>query len=103
MFPKHKGWSDEAIRDVDDVLGYGEGAIVKTCTLGYYDYVKLIAAAGDYPKIGDHRFSFSSDIGLGDDHGTRTKTPAWMYEEDGRYVLQGSMKRSSKMTLSERV
>ena len=23
LFPKHMGWSDEAIRDVDNVFGYG--------------------------------------------------------------------------------
>ncbi len=54
LFPKHMGWSDEAIRDIDGLLGYGEGAIVETGALGYNDYVKLIEAAGDYPKIGDY-------------------------------------------------
>jgi hypothetical protein len=44
--------------------------------------------AGNVPSyiVNDYRFYFSSDIGLGDDYGTRTTAPAWMYEEDGRYV-----------------
>ena len=54
LFPKHMGWSDEAIRDVDNVLGYGAGAIVTVGDLGTADYVKLITAAGNYPKLGDY-------------------------------------------------
>jgi hypothetical protein len=54
LFPKHMGWSDEAIRDWDNVLGYGAGSIVTVGDLGYNDYVKLIIAAGDYPKLGDY-------------------------------------------------
>lgn len=53
LFPKNMGWSDEAIRDVDDILGYGENAIVTVGDLGYADYVKLIANQ-DYPKLGDY-------------------------------------------------
>ena len=34
LFPKHMGWSDEAFRDVDNLLGYGENAIVTTGDLG---------------------------------------------------------------------
>ena len=54
LFPKHMGWSDEAIRDVDNVLGYGAGHIVTVGDLGTTDYEKLITAAGDYPKLGDY-------------------------------------------------
>ncbi len=53
QFPKHMGWSDEVLRDVDDVLGYGKGAIITVGDLGYDDYVKLIEAEG-YPKLGDY-------------------------------------------------
>jgi hypothetical protein len=53
LFPKNMGWSDEAIRDVDNILGYGENAIVTVGDLGYADYVKLINAM-DYPKLGDY-------------------------------------------------
>ena len=35
LFPKHMGWSDEAFRDVDDVLGFGAGAIVTSGDLGF--------------------------------------------------------------------
>ena len=53
MFPKHMGWSDEAFRDVDNILGYGENAIVTSGDLGTSSYVKLIENM-DYPKLGDY-------------------------------------------------
>ena len=53
LFPKHMGWSDEAIRDVNNILGYGPDAIVTTGDLGTADYVKLIEDM-DYPKLGDY-------------------------------------------------
>jgi hypothetical protein len=53
LLPKHMGWSDEAFRDVDNLLGYGENAVITTGDLGYADYVKLIENM-DYPKIGDY-------------------------------------------------
>ena len=57
LFPKNMGWSDEVLRDVDNVLGYGAGAIVTTGDLSYGDYVKLIEARG-YPKLGDYMHDF---------------------------------------------
>jgi len=56
LFPKHMGWSDEVMRDVGDVLGYGAGAIVTVGDLDYVDYVKLIENE-DYPKLGDYMHS----------------------------------------------
>jgi len=53
LFPKHMGWSDEAFRDVDNILGYGENAIVTSGDLGTAAYVKLIENM-DYPKLGDY-------------------------------------------------
>lgn len=53
LFPKNMGWSDEVLRDVDNVLGYGAGAMVTTGDLSYQEYTKLIEALG-YPKIGDY-------------------------------------------------
>jgi hypothetical protein len=53
QFPKHMGWSDEAFRDVDNVLGFGANAIVTSGDLGYDQYVKLIDA-WDYKKLGDY-------------------------------------------------
>ena len=38
LFPKHMGWSDEVIRDTDNVLGYGAGAIVTVGDLNYGQY-----------------------------------------------------------------
>ena len=53
MFPKHMGWADEAFRDVGNMFGYGEDAIVETGVLGTADYVKLIEE-WDYAKLGDY-------------------------------------------------
>jgi hypothetical protein len=53
LFPKHMGWSDEAIRDVDNILGLGENAIVTTGDLGTATFTKLIENM-DYPKLGDY-------------------------------------------------
>jgi len=53
LFPKHMGWSDEAFRDVDDILGFGKNAIVTSGDLGTSAYVKLIENM-DYPKLGDY-------------------------------------------------
>ena len=53
QFPKHMGWSDEAFRDVDNVLGFGANAIVTSGDLGYDQYVKLIGE-WNYRKLGDY-------------------------------------------------
>ena len=53
LFPKHMGWSDEVLRDTDNVLGYGAGAIVTVGDLSYNQYVALIENEG-YPKLGDY-------------------------------------------------
>ena len=45
LFPEHMGWSDEAIRDVDNILGYGdERHRHGRRPRDYADYVKLIKA-----------------------------------------------------------
>ena len=49
QFPKHMGWSDEVMRDVDDVLGLRRGSIVTVGDLTYDQYVQLIEAKG-YPE-----------------------------------------------------
>src|SRR5665647_1648598 len=53
LFPKHMGWSDEAFRDVDNLLGYGANAVVTSGDLGSAQYTTLIQNA-DYPKLGDY-------------------------------------------------
>jgi hypothetical protein len=57
LFPKHMGWSDEAFRDTNNVLGstYGgdDKSMYVTGDLGYSDFVKLVTA-GDYPKLGTY-------------------------------------------------
>ena len=54
LFPKHMGWSDEAFRDVDNLMGFGAGAIVTSGDLGFGQYSTLIQAAGNYPKLGHY-------------------------------------------------
>ena len=41
------------MRDVNDVIGQGENAIITSGDLGFTDYVKLIQEM-DYPKLGDY-------------------------------------------------
>ncbi|HZL64617.1 MAG TPA: alkaline phosphatase family protein [Thermoleophilia bacterium] len=53
LLPKHMGWSDEALRDTNNVLGGGANGVYVTGDLGYSDFAKLIAA-GDYPKLGTY-------------------------------------------------
>ena len=53
LFPKHMGWSDEAMRDTTDVLGGGANGIYVTGDLSYAQFSQLIAA-GDYPKLGTY-------------------------------------------------
>jgi hypothetical protein len=53
LFPKNMGWSDEAFRDADDLLGYGEDAIVTSGDLSFAQYTTLIQNA-DYPKLGNY-------------------------------------------------
>jgi hypothetical protein len=63
LFPKHMGWADEVTRDVGNALGYGPGAIITTGDLGFSEYVSLIQAAGNYPKLGDYlRAAFPGTI-----------------------------------------
>ena len=53
LYPQHMGWSDEAFRDVDNLLGYGAGAIVTSGDLTYTQYLKIIDEY-DYTKLGDY-------------------------------------------------
>ena len=53
LFPKHMGWSNEVFRDVDNVLGDGEGAYHVTSSLGCGDFETLLTAQG-YPKLDDY-------------------------------------------------
>jgi hypothetical protein len=53
MLPKHMGWSNEVIRDVDDVFGAAEGEYVVTSSMGCAQFGQLVAHEG-YPKLGDY-------------------------------------------------
>jgi len=53
LLPKHMGWSDEALRDTNDVLGGGANGIYITGDLSYSQFQALVAA-GDYPKLGTY-------------------------------------------------
>ena len=54
QFPKHMGWSDEVMRDTDNVLGYGAGAIVTVGDLTYDQFTLSSIEAEGYPKLGDY-------------------------------------------------
>src|SRR5688572_3980251 len=53
MFPKHMGWSNEVLRDVDDVFGAAEGEYVVTSSMGCGQFAQLVTHEG-YPKLGDY-------------------------------------------------
>ena len=53
QFPKHMGWSDEAYRDADDVLGNGSDQIYVTGDLTQANFDALVRHA-DYPKLADY-------------------------------------------------
>jgi hypothetical protein len=53
MFPKHMGWSNEVLRDADDVFGAAEGEYVVTSSMGCGQFAQLVEHEG-YPKLGDY-------------------------------------------------
>ena len=53
QLPKHMGWTDEAYRDADNVLGKGAGAMHITGDLSLADFSALINHEG-YPKLQDY-------------------------------------------------
>ena len=53
MLPKNQGWSDEAFRDTDNVLGGGSDAIYITGDLSYSQFAALIQDKG-YKKLGTY-------------------------------------------------
>ena len=71
LFPKHMGWSNEVFRDVDNVLGAGEGAYHVTSSLGCERFETLIDRAG-YPKLDDYLGQGGTEVRRGrpeDDRG----------------------------------
>ena len=61
--PKHMGWSDEAFRDVDKVLGFAPAPSSPPAISASPSTRQLIRAAGDYPKLGDYlRTAFPGTI-----------------------------------------
>jgi arylsulfatase A-like enzyme len=53
QFPKHMGWTDEAYRDADNLLGKGADAMHITGDLSLTDFGTLISNEG-YPKLADY-------------------------------------------------
>lgn len=53
QFPKHMGWVDEVMRDSDNVLGKGKGAMWMTGSLDSAQFGQLVKAGG-YPKLADY-------------------------------------------------
>ena len=57
QLPKHMGWTDEAYRDADNLLGKGAGAMHITGDLSGADFGTLINASyngAGYPKLADY-------------------------------------------------
>lgn len=53
MLPKHMGWSNEVMRDADDVFGPAEGEYVVTSSMSCGQFGQLVLHEG-YPKLGDY-------------------------------------------------
>jgi hypothetical protein len=53
QFPKHMGWSDEAYRDAENVLGNGMDQIYVTGDLTQANFDSLVRHA-NYPKLADY-------------------------------------------------
>lgn len=53
MLPKHMGWSNEVMRDTDDVFGSAEGEYIVTSSMGCGQFATLVQHEG-YPKLGDY-------------------------------------------------
>jgi hypothetical protein len=96
QFPKHMGWSDEAFRDVDNVLGFGANAIVTSGDLGYDQYTKLIDEFS-YDKLGDYlRAKFPGTVvaNVGE-KGYQVESMA--ASSSDYYVRMGSKKKTSDL------
>ena len=53
QLPKHMGWTDEAYRDTDNLLGHGAGAMYITGDLNLSNFGTLVDNEG-YPKLADY-------------------------------------------------
>jgi hypothetical protein len=53
LLPKHMGWTDEAYRDTQNLLGFGAGEMHITGDLSLADFGTLIGHE-DYPKLADY-------------------------------------------------
>jgi arylsulfatase A-like enzyme len=53
QLPKHMGWTDEAYRDTDNLLGNGAGAMYITGDLNLANFGTLVDNEG-YPKLADY-------------------------------------------------
>ena len=99
LFPKHMGWSDEAIRDVDNVLGYGANAIVTVGDLGYADYVKLIEADGPYPSSATTCRPSSRARSSPTSARRATRSSPWPPRAPTTGVRMGSKKKTADLSL----
>ncbi|MCI0633630.1 MAG: alkaline phosphatase family protein [Actinobacteria bacterium] len=58
LLPSHQGWSDEILRDVDNRLGGGAGALYVMSSASCSDFALL---ATGYPKLGDYLGALEAD------------------------------------------
>ncbi len=97
LFPKHMGWSDEAFRDVNDMFGYGEDAIVTSGDLGTADYVKLIDEF-DYLKLGDYLHEKFPDTIVANVGEKGYQVESMAASSSDFWVRMGSKKKTADLT-----
>ena len=97
MFPKHMGWADEAFRDVNNIMGYGEDAIVTSGDLGTADYVKLIDE-WDYAKLGDYLHAKFPDTIVANVGQKGYQVESMAASSSDFWVRMGSKKKTADLT-----
>jgi hypothetical protein len=60
LLPKHQGWSNEILRDVDNALGGGTGALHVMSSAACDDF-RLLVNNGGYPKLEDYLGQLEAD------------------------------------------
>ncbi len=99
LFPKHMGWSDEAIRDVDNVLGYGANAIVTgRRSRATANYVKLIQAPATTRSSATTCTPRSRAPSSPTSARRATRSSQWPPSSSDYWVRMGSKKNTADLT-----
>ena len=99
LFPKHMGWSDEAFRDVDNLLRFRRRARSSPAAIWATPTTSSSSqAAGNYPKLGDYlhaKFPGTIVANVGQ-KGYQVESMA--AESSDYYVRMGSKKNTAELT-----